>query len=224
MGTLYIVATPIGNLGDITYRAVETLQQVDVIVAEDTRVSRKLLERYNIDKPLRSLRERSPRAEFERIAKRIENGESVAYITDAGTPGISDPGNLLVSLTRERCGEKAVVPIPGPSALTAALSVAGFSVDEFVYLGFLPHKKGRQKLLDELALMKRSVVLFESPHRIVKLFEELEKRIPGKNAVIFRELTKTFEQVVAGTVQELHQRLLSKDIPVLGEFVVAISR
>jgi 16S rRNA (cytidine1402-2'-O)-methyltransferase len=120
------------------------------------------------------------------------------------------------------CGEKAIVPIPGPSALSAALSVAGLQMDEFIFLGFLPHKKGRQTLLNEIATLERSAVLYESPHRIQKLFLELTKRIPNRHAVIFREMTKIYEQIASGTVLELSQRLTSEDIPSRGEFVVVL--
>ncbi len=220
-GKLYIVATPIGNLGDITLRAVATLKAVDRIVAEDTRVTAKLLQRYEIKKPMISLRARSTRRDFEQVARRVEKGESLAYVTDAGTPGISDPGPLLVSLVRELCGEKSVVPIPGPSALTSALSVAGLPSSEFVFLGFLPHKKGRQKALDHIANEERTVVLYESSHRIKKLFGELMLRVPDRAVVLAHEMTKMHEHVVAGTVEELKKRL-EEDIPPLGEFVVIL--
>ncbi len=223
-GKLYIIATPIGNLSDITLRALETLKNVDRIVAEDTRVTRKLLSAHEVDKPLTSLRERSPRAQFEKIADTVAEGNVIAYVTDAGTPGISDPGNLLVSLVRKKCGEGAIVPIPGPSSLSAAISVAGLNLGEFLFLGFLPHKKGRETLLNEIAKSKRPVLLFESPHRMQKLFESLSARIPDRDAVIFRELTKFHEQIASGSIAELKSRIDTKDIPLLGEFVVAIAR
>lgn len=222
-GTLYVVATPIGNLSDITLRALETLKSVDRIVAEDTRVTSKLLSHFQFKKPLVSLRARSPRAVFEKVARMVESGESLAYVTDAGTPGISDPGSLLVSLVREYAGEKAVVPIPGASALGAALSVAGVPVDQFVFLGFLPHKKGRQTLLEEIQSMDRAVVLYESPHRIKKLFDELAARVPERKVVVFREMTKMYEQIAAGCVTDIQTRLTGGDIPDRGEFVVIVS-
>ncbi len=224
MGTLFVVATPIGNLGDITLRALETLKDVDRIAAEDTRVTAKLLAHYGIRKPLISLRARSTRAAFEKVVALIEDGEKIAYVTDAGTPGISDPGALLVSLVREKLGEKAVIVIPGVSAVTAALSVAGIPADDFIFLGFLPHKKGRQKLLDEISLMKRSVVLYESPHRIEKLLAELFDRVPQRQIVIAREITKLYEQIASGTVAEISERMKKGDIPVRGEFVVILGR
>ncbi len=222
-GTLFIVGTPIGNLGDITLRAIETLKVVEVIVAEDTRVTKRLLDRYEIKKPLISLRARSARTAFEKVANMVSEGKTVAYVTDAGTPGISDPGNLLVSLVREKCGEKSIIVIPGVSALTTALSGAGIPADRFIFLGFLPHKKGRQKMLDETLTHGKAVVIFESPHRIKKLFSELVLRAPLRRAVVARELTKIYEQIAEGTITEILARLESGDIPARGEFVVIVS-
>ena len=221
-GKLYIVATPIGNLGDMTLRALETLKTVDRIVAEDTRVTAKLLQRYEIKKPMVSLRARSTRGQFEHIARMVEEGETLAYVTDAGTPGISDPGPLLVSLVRDLCGEAAILTIPGASALTAALSVAGVQTDEFLFVGFLPHKKGRQKELDRLVQEERLVVMYESPHRIKKLLIELSTRAPERKVVIGHELTKMHERTAVGTSTELLARL-GKDIPERGEFVVMLA-
>lgn len=221
-GTLFVVATPIGNLGDITFRAIETLRSVDRIVAEDTRVTAKLLAKFEIKKPLLSLRARSPRHAFEKVATFVAEGERIAYVTDAGTPGISDPGSLLVSLVRIRAGEKAVIAIPGPSALAAALSVAGVPTNEFVFLGFLPHKKGRQKMLDALLQEKRLVVLYESPHRIRKLLTEISTRTPTRVIVVAHELTKLYEHTLSGTPGELLARL-GTDVPERGEFVVLVN-
>lgn len=221
-GKLYIVATPIGNLGDMTLRALETLKSVDRIVAEDTRVTAKLLQRYEIKKPMVSLRARSSPAAYERIVELVRMGESVAYVTDAGTPGISDPGPLLVSLVREACGERAIIAIPGVSALSAALSVAGVPTDEFVFLGFLPHKKGRQKALDAIAREERLVVLYESPHRIRKLLTELMARMPERQVVVAHELTKLHEHTALGSAASLLARL-DEDIPARGEFVVMLA-
>lgn len=221
-GTLYIVATPIGNLGDITLRALETLKAVDAVVAEDTRVTAKLLARYDIKKPMLSLRARSARTYFENVARMVAEGKSLAYVTDAGTPGISDPGPLLVSLVRESSGEEAVIAIPGPSALTAALSVAGLPIEEFLFLGFLPHKKGRQKALDALITERRLVVLYESPYRIRKLLRELRDRMPERTVVVSHELTKIHEHTAVSTATRLLERL-SADIPEKGEFVVMLA-
>lgn len=222
-GTLYVVATPIGNLGDMTLRAVETLKGANRIVAEDTRVTSKLLARYQIRVPLFALHARSSPAHFEKVAGFVERGEKVALVTDAGTPGISDPGARIVALVRERCGEKAIVPIPGASAVTAALSVSGISGDEFLFLGFLPHKKGRQKALDGIVKEKRTVVVYESPHRMAKLLTELLKRAPERHITVCRELTKLYEEIASGTVADIEARFKSGDISGKGEFVVVIS-
>src|SRR3990167_6632106 len=200
MGTLSIVATPIGNLEDITLRALRTLKECDVIYAEDTRVISKLLARYEIKKPLQRLDAATELKKADEILARLEAGEHVAFVSDAGTPGISDPGARLVSFIRANSGIAKIEAIPGPSALTAALSVAGVDITEFTFLGFLPHKKGRQTVLKKIAASDFPVVLYESPHRILKLLKELE----GVSRVtIARELTKIHEEVVAGTPDEV---------------------
>jgi 16S rRNA (cytidine1402-2'-O)-methyltransferase len=222
-GNLFVIGTPIGNLGDITIRALETLKTCDRIVAEDTRMTAKLLARFDIKKPLFSLHARSPRGHFDKVVEMVERGERVALVTDAGTPGISDPGAFIVAMVREKCGEKTIVPIPGPSAVTAALSASGIPADEFIFLGFLPHKKGRQKLLDEIAEMERTVVLYESPYRMKKLLTELALRTPERRMVIARELTKLFESISEGTVSELASRFEKGEISGKGEFVVILA-
>jgi 16S rRNA (cytidine1402-2'-O)-methyltransferase len=206
----------------MTLRALETLKTVDRIIAEDTRVTAKLLQRYDIKKPMVSLRARSQRGQFDYVAKMVEAGETLAYVTDAGTPGISDPGPLLVSKVRELCGETAILTIPGASALTAALSVAGVATDEFTFVGFLPHKKGRQKQLDQLVQEERLIVMYESPHRIKKLLTELEVRIPERTVILGHELTKMHEHTAVGTPTALLERI-GKDIPERGEFVVMVT-
>ncbi len=220
MGTLSIVATPIGNLEDITLRALRTLKETDAIFAEDTRVISKLLARYEIKKPLYRLDASKEEKRAQEIIERLGEGENIAYVSDAGTPGISDPGSRLVAAVRE--AGHTIVAIPGPSALTAALSIAGLETDEFVFLGFLPHKKGRQTALKGIAGETRAVVLYESPHRILKLMEELHTHIGERKVVIARELTKIHEEVLAGTASELRARLESAG-SARGEFVVIIS-
>lgn len=221
-GTLFIVATPIGNLEDITLRALSTLKGVDRIVAEDTRVTKKLLDRHDIHVPLFPLHAHSSRTQFEKVVEMVEEGQNIALVTDAGTPGISDPGFLIARMVREKCGEKTVIPIPGVSAVITALSGSGVPSDQFVFLGFLPHKKGRQKALDEATSMERTVVLYESPHRLPKLLDELVVRIPERKVVIAKELTKMFEHIAEGTASELKERLLNGDISGKGEFVVIL--
>lgn len=221
-GTLFVVGTPIGNLGDITLRAIETLKSVEFVIAEDTRVTGKLLAHLGIKKPLVSLRERSSKKESERVAARIAEGESAAYVTDAGTPGVSDPGGVLVETVRTSVGEQAIKVIPGASALASAVSVAGVPLNEFVFHGFLPHKKGRQKKLDEILADERAHVLYESPHRVKKLLDELFVRAPERNIILARELTKVYEQTAYGSVAEILSRI-GKEIPIKGEFVVIVA-
>ncbi len=219
MGKLSIVATPIGNLEDITLRALRTLKECDVIYAEDTRVIAKLLARYEIQKPLQRLDAATESSKATEIVERIEEGDHVAVVSDAGTPGISDPGARLVALIRAN-GGIAIEAIPGPSSLTAALSIAGTAVDEFTFLGFLPHKKGRQTALREVSASTRPVVLFESPHRILKLLSELAAHnIPS--VTLARELTKIHEEILTGEPIELAETLKAKGAD-RGEFVVII--
>ncbi|MDO8521714.1 MAG: 16S rRNA (cytidine(1402)-2'-O)-methyltransferase [bacterium] len=231
-GTLSVVATPIGNLEDITLRALRTFKECDVIYAEDTRVISKLLARYEIKKPLQRLDAATELKKAEEISLRLEAGEKVVFVTDAGTPGISDPGARLVRhiRTSSEGGSTSggngsgikIETIPGPSALTAALSVAGIDATEFTFLGFLPHKKGRQTALKKIAESEIPVVLYESPHRILKLMAELGS-IQVERVVIARELTKIYEEVLTGEPSEL-ARVLEEKGGARGEFVVIIPR
>ncbi|HVB19792.1 MAG TPA: 16S rRNA (cytidine(1402)-2'-O)-methyltransferase [Candidatus Paceibacterota bacterium] len=219
MGTLSIIATPIGNLEDITLRALRTLKECDVIYAEDTRVTSKLLARYEIKKPLQRLDAATEIKKTAEIIARLEANERIAVVSDAGTPGISDPGARLVTEVRKQLPGATIEAIPGASALTAALSIAGMDTGEFMFLGFLPHKKGRQTALKKIAANELPVVLYESPHRIVKLLKELEAlRIP--RVVIARELTKIHEEVVSGSPQELLIHFSMRPDAIRGEFVV----
>lgn len=218
MGALYILATPIGNLEDITLRALRTLKEADAIYAEDTRVTSKLLARYEIQKPLFRLDEAKETLKAKEVIARLEAGESLVYVSDAGTPGISDPGTRLVAAVREAGFQP--IAIPGPSALTAALSVAGVDSAEFVFHGFLPHKKGRQTALKAIAAEVRTQVLYESPHRILKLLEELDEVIADRGVTVLRELTKLHEEVLSGAAYELKARLESGVSK--GEFVVIV--
>ncbi|MGH7175072.1 MAG: 16S rRNA (cytidine(1402)-2'-O)-methyltransferase [Minisyncoccia bacterium] len=224
MGTLSVIATPIGNLGDITLRALETLKNADAIACEDTRVSSKLLARFDISKPLLIYHARSGRINAERVLALLAEGKRVALVTDAGTPGISDPGTELVALTRERLnGNVRIEAIPGPSALAAALSIAGVPAAQFVFLGFLPHKKGRQTLFKEIAVEERAVVFYESPHRIEKALASLAEVAPKRQIALCRELTKIHEEVVRGTVREVAADFAKRPEPRRrGEFVVVL--
>lgn len=224
MPALSIIATPIGNLEDITLRALRVLREADLILCEDTRVTAKLLAKYEIKKPLLSYHSHSKLAKVEKIFELLEEGKSLALVSDAGTPGISDPGSLLVAQVRERFGNSVTVePIPGPSALTAALSAAGVPASEFLFLGFLPHKKGRETLFKEIAESKRTVVFYESPHRIVKTLESLKKYVPENRVVIAREITKVYEEFLSGTASELQDKFEKSPEKVRGEFVVMVA-
>ncbi len=229
MGTLSIVATPIGNLEDITLRALRTLKECDVIYAEDTRVVSKLLARYEIKKPLQRLDAVTETKKADDIIARLEAGEHVAYVSDAGTPGISDPGTRLVAAVRARMGMLniptfKVEAIPGPSALTAALSIAGLPVHAFTFLGFLPNKKGRQTLFAEIAESSRTMVFYESPHRIRKALETLAAAAPEKRVAVARELTKLHEELVRGTAAEVARAFAARPaVSQKGEFVVIVA-
>jgi 16S rRNA (cytidine1402-2'-O)-methyltransferase len=222
-GTLYIVATPIGNLGDMTLRGLETLKMVDVILCEDTRVTSKLLAHFEISKPLVSYHHHSDEKKVQEIKEMLEQGKSIALVTDAGTPGISDPGNQLVSsLTTEQFdnGTISIVPIPGVSAVVTALSVSGFPTDKFLFLGFPPHKKGRKTFFEEVGKAEYTVVFYESSHRILKCLDELVAVLDNNRKVcVCRELTKKFETIYRGTIQEIQKMNISDK----GEFVVIIS-
>jgi 16S rRNA (cytidine1402-2'-O)-methyltransferase len=224
-GTLSIVATPIGNLADITLRALETLKQADAIACEDTRVTSKLLARYGIEKPLLVYHARSGALATTRVLQLLGEGKHVAVVTDAGTPGVSDPGTELVRQARDRLGDAVRIDaIPGPSALAAALSIAGLPTHEFVFLGFLPHKKGRQTLFREIAETRRAVVFYESPHRIEKTLAALAEILPEERQVsVLRELTKLHESVVEGSAPVVADHFARHPQEVRGEFVVIVA-
>jgi len=219
IGKLYIVATPIGNLEDITFRAVRTLKEVDFIACEDTRVTIKLLKSNDIQKELISFNAKSESNKISYVLKRIESGESCALVSDAGTPTISDPGVRLVNEAKKR--KLDVIGIPGPNAAILALSISGLPTDSFVYEGFLPQKKGRQKKLKELAEEPRTIVLYESVYRIEKLLKELSEYMPNRFFVVQRELTKMFEESWRGLASEILIGLPTKTIK--GEFVIVIA-
>lgn len=197
---LCIVATPIGNLEDITLRAIRTLKEADYIVAEDTRHSGILLQKYEIKTPQLSYHSHSPEAQLQKILTLLAEGKNVALISDAGMPGISDPGYRLI---REAIAHNiSLTVIPGPSAVTTAVVASGLPSHHFLYLGFLPLKKGRQTLLKSLAPLPYSIVLYEAPHRLLKTLGELREHLGDRNIAVCRELTKMFEEVFRGTVSE----------------------
>jgi len=219
LGKLYIVATPIGNLVDITLRALETLKSVDAVLCEDTRVTGNLLNHFGIKKQLISYHQHSTESKVEEIIGLLEEGKNLALVTDAGTPGISDPGNELIS--RITYHVSCIIPISGVSALTTALSISGFKTDRFLFLGFPSHKKGRQTFFKEVAKAEYTVAFYESSHRIKKCLSELEGVLDKKAKMcICRELTKKFETIYRGTIEEI----LQMNIPDKGEFVIVVSK
>ncbi len=218
---LYIVPTPIGNLKDITLRAIEVLQAVDVILCEDTRQSGKLLHHYEISKPLTAIHKMNEYREVEKIVQQIQAGKTFAIISDAGTPIISDPGNLLVS----KCIELGIEVdcIPGATAFVPALVNSGFDLSSFVFLGFPPHKKGRQTFIRAIIAEPKTVVIYESPYRVVKFLQEFQELGGGDRVIsISREITKKFEETLRGTAEELVAHFAKKEPK--GEFVVVLNR
>lgn len=225
MATLYLVSTPIGNLEDITLRALAVLKKVNKILCEDTRVTRTLLSKYDIHTPTMSYHAQSSSGKHDDILDLLREGMDLALVSDAGTPTLSDPGVLLVQLVREHLPEVQVIAIPGASALLTALVATGFSSAQFLFLGFLPHKKGRETLFKEIAETERTIVFYESPHRIEKTLESLEKVLPATRKVAAcRELTKMFEEVQIGTAAEVRAYYAAHQDKVRGEFVVAIDQ
>ena len=220
MGTLFVVATPIGNLKDITLRALKTLKEVDFILAEDTRVTKKLLSHYDIQTPLISYHQHSKESVMEKALQLLLKGKNLALVSDAGTPGICDPGNELIAFLLKSNQEIQIISIPGVSAVTTRLSVAGIPTDKFLFLGYPPHKKGRKKFFEEVAASKHPVLFYESPHRIMKSLKELEVLDSNLSLVVGRELTKQFETIYRGNSKDIQKKL--KENSVKGEFVVLV--
>ncbi len=219
IGTLYIISTPIGNLKDATHRSLELLSDVDLIAAEDTRRTGVLLKHYDIKTPLSSFNSYNQVKKSDRFIARIKTGHNLALVSDAGTPGVSDPLYYLVKAALDE--RVPVVSIPGPSAVLAALTVSGLPINRFVFEGFLPRKKGRKKLIEELVQEKRTIVLFESPHRIVKTLNELYQVMGERKAVLARELTKIHEEVIRGTLGEL--AIKAEEQKLKGEITLVIT-
>lgn len=218
-GKLYIVPTPIGNLEDITLRALRILKEVDIILAEDTRTSGNLLKHFEIDNKLMSYHQHNEHGVLPKMISLLQEGKNLALVTDAGTPGISDPGYLLI---RECVRHNLPIePLPGATAFVPALLKSGFPCDEFVYIGFLPQKKGRQTAVQKIAEDERTTVMYESPHRLIKLLEQLLEFCDAERKIsVSRELTKKFEETINGTVTELLQHFLQHEPR--GEFVVVV--
>ncbi len=237
MTTFSVIGTPIGNLEDITLRAISVLKSADLILCEDTRMTKRLLAKYDIHTATMSYHMHSKLARVEQVIGFLKEGKNLALVSDAGTPGISDPGAELVARIRLELAEQIadgmikIESIPGPSALTAALSIAGVPCANFTFLGFLPHKKGRETLFKEIAASERTVVFYESPHRIMKALESLVVHL-GHNlevgphpprVTVCRELTKVFEEIVSGTAEEVKRYFESHQDKIRGEFVVIVS-
>ena len=216
---LYLIPTPIGNLEDITHRALRILNEVDLILAEDTRTSGKLLKHYEIKKPLQSFHAHNEHGQLQKIIQRMEEGTVVALVSDAGTPAISDPGYLLV---RECIAHELKVEcLPGATAFVPALVNSGLPADRFVFEGFLPHKKGRQTRLKELAEESKTIILYESPYRLLKTLEQLAEYLgEDRRACVSRELTKIYEENVRGTLKELYEHYTENTLK--GEIVLVV--
>jgi 16S rRNA (cytidine1402-2'-O)-methyltransferase len=225
-GTLYIVGTPIGNLGDITYRAVETLKEVSLVACENTRVTSKLLNHFEIKKPTISYNAHASDKNTNKIIDTLLSGEDIALVSDAGMPTISDPGVMLVHLIYQKNEELdederiKIESIPGPTALSSAISLSGISAAKFTFLGFIPHKKGRKTILKKVSESNDTHVFYESPHRLKKALESLAEYNPDRYVVVAKELTKIHEQVVRGTAKEVLEYFIENEDRIRGEFVV----
>jgi len=231
MTNFYVVATPIGNLGDISQRALNVLREVDLVLAEDTRTTKNLLNHFGIEKPIVSYHQHSKISKINEILAMLRNGQNLALVSDAGTPGISDPGGQLVeAIVRELGDLVKIEPIPGPSAITTIASVCGFPMDRFLFLGFPPAKNKRKKFFEEVIASKYPVILYESCHRILKTLGELKevcsfperKERTSFQIVVGRELTKKFETIYRGALDEVIEKI--KKDPIKGEFAVAINK
>lgn len=216
--TLFIVATPIGNLEDITLRAIRVLKEVDLIAAENTLQTKKLLDRYDIATPLTRIHQHSRPDQLKKLVHQLEQGDNIAYVSDAGTPGISDPGGQLTELAHQ--AGVTITPIPGASAVTTLLSVAGIPTDQFMFVGFLPKKKGRQSFWGELTNLVVPIVLFESPMRVVKTLQDIQTHLGNRSVVVGRELTKIYEEVLYMPVDAAIEYFLQHAPK--GEFVIII--
>ena len=219
-GHLFVVGTPIGNLEDITLRAISTLQNVDLILAEDTRNSKKLLSAHNIDTKMMSYHEHSNEKETKRIISLLLDGKNLALISDAGTPTISDPGYGLIRDCIKK--EIKIIPIPGASAITTAMSVSGLPSDSFTFFGFLPQKKGRIKKIKELLKVDNTIILFESPFRLEKTLNQLKEYLGNRSVVVGRELTKLYEEIIRGNLEDVIEYFSKSKVK--GEIVIMIGK
>ena len=224
IGTLYVVGTPIGNLEDITFRAVKTLKEVDHIFCEDTRITRRILQRYDINTPMSSYTSWSGIGKIRRAIRMIDEGKSIALVSDAGTPSISDPGVKMVGAVRDEFGGNAIRSIPGPSAVIAALSSSGAPSSSFVFLGFLPKKKGRNTIFQYMKDEKRTIVFYESPHRLLKTLNNIKENISkNKEIIVAREMTKIYESYINGSIDNVIEHFETYPQQVKGEIVIIIN-
>ena len=232
MSALYIVGSPIGNLEDLSFRALRILKEVDLILCEDTRVTKKLLDHYGIKTQTLSYHQHSKLKKVEEIVQLLKEGKNLALISDAGTPGISDPGNKLVEEVINRLRDEVkVIPIPGPSAVTVAASISGFPMDKFIFMGFPPTKRKRKKFFEEIVESKYPIIFYESPYRIIKTLKELNSFVGDsffvgdREIVVCRELTKKFETTYRGTIKEVIEKINPPaGGKIKGEFVVIVER
>ncbi len=222
-GILYIVPTPIGNLEDMTLRAIRILKDVDLVLCEDTSVTQRLFKEYEITTKTSVFYAQTGLKNIDKIMEMLRDGNKIALVSDAGTPTISDPGVLLVDKVRNELPEVKIVSLPGASALVAALSVSGISSAQFIFLGFLPHKKGRETLFKEISESERTIVFYESVHRIEKTLESLAESLGDKRRVVVaRELTKIYEEVIRGNAKEVKSYFDNNKDKIRGEFVVIV--
>lgn len=222
MATLYVIGTPIGNMEDITLRALRIFNEVGLILCEDTRVTQKLLNHHKIAYGATYRLDANVEEEMiGKINELFEEWKDIALVTDAGTPGISDPGSRFIKAAREV--GVTVISVPGPSALSAAISISGLNIADFIFLGFLPHKKGRETLFKEIATSARTVIFYESTHRLLKTLEKLEEAVePTRKVVVAKELTKMFEEIVSGSAEEVFTYFKDNEVKQKGEFVVMV--
>jgi 16S rRNA (cytidine1402-2'-O)-methyltransferase len=222
MAKIYVVGTPIGNLQDMTFRAIQTLREVDFILCEDTRITQKLLSHFEIKNKTLSFHKFSEGNKYQKIFDLLTEGKNLALVSDAGTPAISDPGAYLIKEIRERMSEVEIITIPGPSALVAAISISGLESEKFVFMGFPPHKKGRKTFFEEVVNYEIPVVFYESKHRILKTLENLMEIVPEREILLAKELTKINENTFKGTASEIMIQLKTDSNLLKGEFVVII--
>tara|TARA_Y100000994_G_scaffold244867_1_gene245475 strand:+ start:597 stop:1280 length:684 start_codon:yes stop_codon:yes gene_type:complete len=221
-GSLFVISTPIGNLDDITYRAVKILNDVDYVVCEDTRVTKRLFDKYDIDVKMITQNEYNENKKIDLISKLLVDGANIALVTDAGTPCISDPGYRLISNIKKEYSEIKVIPVPGPSAVVSSLSISGLPSDCFYFIGFLPKKKGRQKKLKEISFFEGSIIIYESPKRVLKTIKDLFNILGNRKVFIAREMTKIYEETFYTNLQSVSSgEIILKE---KGEYVIVLAK